>query len=483
MINELKNKIKGNKKCLILMLILFVVFTYCHFNTMILNDDLPYSLYFRVNNRIDSVVGIIKNQIFDYSNINARVFLHCIVQFLLIYDKNLWSILNPIVIIINIALITYFIKIITKAKIKNINLLILSTIAFLLLYNHKYLIYWVAGSVNYVWVFLLLILFSIYYYKYGLLKYKKITSIICLFGSMICEASAIFIIGVVLSDLLINLFIKKESKNIIKPYILFLILSICGFLFILLAPSTLNRLDGDSSWQNLSVIKKLMITIPVISSNLFRISIYNIYPLLNSLSIVFYFYKKDSKKALIILIILLILFIISYLLGGFTWFILSITLFLLQFIIFYHEKNYKLISILICIYLISYSIAITNEYSAGRVNMHFYLFSFAFSIYNYLKVEKFNKLFKIVSFFLITILIILELVIYSYIGEVKRDRLNSIRKVQAGETKILETRIIKKPFDKFHIDANSPGDKKYWAYQAFEDYYKLPDDIEIIVKK
>ena len=62
-------------------------------------------------------------------------------------------------------------------------------------------------------------------------------------------------------------------------------------------------------------------------------------------------------------------------------------------------------------------------------------------------------------------------------------RLNSIRKVQAGETKILETRIIKKPFDKFHIDANSPGDKKYWAYQAFEDYYKLPDDIEIIVKK
>ena len=296
MINRLKKikyKMNCNKRCLILLLIIFITLVYCHFNTMILNDDLPYSLYFRVDNRICDVIGIIKNQIFDYSNINARVFLHFLVQFLLIYDKNLWAILNPIVIILNIVLMSYFIKIITNKKIKNINLLILSTIAFFLLYNYKYLIYWVAGSVNYVWVFLLLILFSIYYYKYGLLKYKKITSIICLVGSMICEANAIFIIGVILSDLIINLFLKKRSKKIIKPYILFLILSVSGFLFILLAPSTLNRLDGDSYWQNLSLTKKLMITIPVISSNLFKISIYNVYPLLNSLSIVFYFYKKE----------------------------------------------------------------------------------------------------------------------------------------------------------------------------------------------
>ena len=92
--------------------------------------------------------------------------------------------------------------------------------------------------------------------------------------------------------------------------------------------------------------------------------------------------------------------------------------------------------------MISYSIAITNEYYAGRVNMHFYLFSFVFSTYNFLKVQRFNNLFKIVSFIFVVVLIVFELIIYSYIGEVKRDRLRSIREVQSGKSKILETKLI-----------------------------------------
>ena len=476
-------KIQKNKFSVLLLLALFLILVYCHLNTMILNDDLPYSLYFRTSNRVTSIIGVIKNQIFDYSKINARVFLHCIVQFLLIYDKNLWSIINPIVIILNIIFIAYFIKQITKVKTNNINLLVLAIISFLLLYNYKYLIYWVAGSVNYVWIFLVLILISIYYYKFGLTRYKKITSLICLFVSMLCEVSAIFVISLLITDLLIKLFIEKKSPQLIKIYLVFLIFSLIGFAFILLAPSTLNRLDGDVSWQKLSLIEKLSITIPTISANLFKIDIYNLYPLLSILSISLYFCKKNGKKGICLSLAVILLYTIIYFIGDFSWFIMTILLFLLQTLIFWKEKNYKLISILVAINLISYSLAITNEYSAGRVNMHFDLFSFIFSAYNFLQVGKLNKPLRICAFILMLILIVLELIIYNYIGEVKRERLNSIKSVQQGKSKILETKLIKSPFDKFHIDANNPLDKNYWAYKAFEDYYQLPSDIEIVSKK
>ena len=479
----MEEKIKKNRLCLFLLLVLFISLVYCHFNTMILNDDLPYSLYFRANHRITNIVGIIKNQIFDYSHINSRVFLHCIVQFLLIYDKNLWSVVNPMIIILDIIFIASFTKQITKIENNNTSLLVLSIIAFLLLYDYKYLIYWVAGSVNYVWVFLGLILVAIYYYKFGLTKYKKYTSLICLFVSMLCEASAIFIIGLVITDLLIKVFVEKKDKKIIWSYVIFLIFAFMGFSFIVLAPSTLNRLDGNSSWQKLSLLNKLSITIPVISSNLFKISIYNLYSLFNMLSLLLYYLKKNGKKGIFLSILIIVLYLFIYCVGGYFWFFMTILLFLLQLLIFFKEKDYKLISLLVAIYLVSYSLVVTNEYSAGRVNMHFCLFSFIFSIYNFFKVAKINKIFRFISFSLMVILVVFELIIYHYIGEVKKERLNSIKMVQSGQSKILETKLIKSPFDKFHVDANAPLDKDYWAYKAFEDYYQLPSDIEVISKK
>ena len=475
--------IKRNKVSIILLFILFCALVYCHFNTMILNDDLPYSLYFRANNRVTDVIGIIKNQVFDYSHINARIFLHSIVQFLLMFDKNLWSIVNPLVIVISISLMAYFVKEITKIEIKNFYLTILCIIGYLLLYKFKFLIYWVAGSVNYVWIFLILIGISIYYYKFGLLKYKKITGFMCLVISMLCEVSAIFMIGLVLTDFIIKVTKKEINKKIIITYIIYLVLAIGGFLFILLAPSTMNRMDGDNEWQKLSLLSKLLITLPVISSNLFNINIYNLYPVIYFLSLIYYFVRKSYKKGIIFIIVISIVYSMCYLIGGFFWLFLSLLLFVIQVYIFIKEKDYKLISLLVSMYLISYSLCITNEYLYGRVNFHFMLFNYIFSLYNYFIIGKYHISIKIFSIISMSVLIIFEVYIYHYIGTVKSDRDISIKLVQNGKTNVLETKIIKAPFDRFHIDANSPVDKNYWAYKAFQDYYKLPDDIEIRKKK
>ena len=475
--------IKKNKLGVLLLIVLFFILVYCHINTMILNDDLPYSLFFRANNRITDVIGVLKNQFSDYFNINARVFLHCIVQFLLIYDKNLWSIFNPFVIVITIYLISYFIKLITKTEIKEIYLIILSIIGYLLLYKFKYLIYWVAGSVNYVWVFLIIIAISIYYFRFGLLKYKRITCLICLFCSMVCEALAIFIISLVAVDLFVNLVFRKKDKKIIKYYVIYLILALLGFSFILFAPSTLNRLDGGNEWKTLSLIDKLKITTPVISSNIFMVSIYNLYPLIYYFSLVYYFFKISIKKGVASLSLILFLYVFCFFIGGLSWLIFSGLLFFIQSLIFIKHKDYELLSLLVGSYLVAYSLCVTNEYLYGRVNFHFMLFNYIFSLYNYFIVAKKFQILKVFSILIMIVLILFEIVIYTYIGIVKNDRVKSIKLVQSGKTNILETRLIKSPFDRFHVDANSPIDKKYWAYAAFKDYYKLPEDIEIVVKK
>ena len=186
---------KENKVTIIFMLMLFVLITYCGLQTFIINDDLPYSLFNRSNVRVTNIIQILRNQGSDYLFINGRFFVHCIVQFVLIWGKNLFSILNALSIIISII---YMKKIVTlkkeNIKIKKNYIYFLLSGLFLLLGSYKYLVYWVAGSVNYVWLFSLLLIFIYYYLKIGLDKYKKINCFLLFAFSIVHECSFVFIL-------------------------------------------------------------------------------------------------------------------------------------------------------------------------------------------------------------------------------------------------------------------------------------------------
>ena len=108
---------------------------------------------------------------------------------------------------------------------------------------------------------------------------------------------------------------------------------------------------------------------------------------------------------------------------------------------------------------------------------------FMFMVYNLIYDLDFNKLVKIIIILLVVVTVVFEIVIYSYIGVIKNERMASLNNVIAGKSDTVEVEIIKKPFDKFHIDANSPIDKEYWAYAAYEDYYNFPNDIKFKVLK
>lgn len=482
----MKSRIKENKLQLFFLLPVFCIFVFCHFQTFIINDDLPYSLFYRANDRIANIGQIISNQFFDYSHISARVFIHSVVQFLLIFDKNLWSILNPLMIILIISLMSYIVYILTNKKTKPIYIVIASTISFLLLFDFKYLIYWVAGSVNYVWVFLIILLVLLYYIKFGLLEKPICTFLICLFASIICESLAILLMVIIVFDALINVVCKKLSKKDFLKYFMFLIGALIGFSFLFFAPSTVDRMgSGVETWDELSLFSKILTAIPVLSDKMFSIgSIYNLFPLFVILSII-YRMRKEKNKGILIFIALAFTFSLIGLItkNGYSFFLLSILILVFQSLIFIKHKDYRLIVILISAYALTFSLAITPEYTAGRTCFHTSLILALFIMYNFMYNNELSKILKIIFICLVVVLLIIEIIIYSYIGIVKRDREESIKKVQSGKTDVLITKIIKSPFDKFHIDANNPVDKNYWAYAAFEDYYNLNENIRIEISK
>lgn len=479
------DKIKKNKWNLILLFLVFLILCYCHLNTFIINDDLPYSLFLRENVRITNIQQIITNQIFDYFHINARVFLHGIVQFLLIFDKKLWSILNPLVIVIIIFLVSYILYIVTKKQTKLIYIMIMFLTIFLLLYNYKNLIYWVAGSVNYVWVFLLLILVFLYYIKYGLLSHPFITFFICLFSSMICEVMGIFIFTIIIGDFILKLFEKQINKKNIFKYLAFILGTTVGIVFIFCAPSTIERMhSADSTWMQLPVVDKLLITLPIISKNIFNpLNLDNLLPMVMIVSILYYFIANKQKISFIYIIFIVIIILAIFLFqNNWCYFILGIILFIFQLIILIKNKDYKLLILLTASYLILYSLSITQEYSASRTGFHTLLIMGMFAIYNFTYNRNPSKIFKIIFICILMILLLMEIFIYTYIGTIKKEREKSLELVQTGKTNTLDIKLMNPNFFKFHIDADSPTSKDYWAYEAFEDYYKLPKDIQIKTK-
>ena len=116
MINFIKKEVRENKSIYIVAFFSFLILVYTHFNTFVANDDLPYSFFYRGSDRITSLVQVLANQLADYKNLNARFFVHCILQSVLIFGKSLWSILNPLMIVISIVMLLKIIKLKMKKR-------------------------------------------------------------------------------------------------------------------------------------------------------------------------------------------------------------------------------------------------------------------------------------------------------------------------------------------------------------------------------
>jgi len=481
--NKIINYIKNNKLYLFLMFFVFVSFVYCSFNTLILNDDLPYSFFYRTDVRITNLLQVFKNQVADYFNINSRVFVHMIVQTLLIFGKNLWSILNPMIILFNMIVIGKIVSLYVKKFNKIINLILCITM-FLLMFSFKWLFYWVAGSVNYLWTSLVLLLFTYYYLKNGWSKNIKLNMFLVLIVSILHESLLIYMTIFIISTILYEKFINKKE---IKKLLLLFIPLIISYCFLLLGPGTLGRMASDSNWDKLNLIEKLNLSLPAVSLNLFRLdTLYNVLPSLFIICLIInLLLNKDKKSFCMIGLLILNIILIFIFKNNWLYFILVVLIFLIDLYNNY-KKNRLLLSIVhLSMLAVVYSMAITPDYLNARPNYFYYLYliiMICITFYNINK-EKIKKIVSALIFIIMIFLVGVECKNYYEIGKIKDSRINSINKCIKDECKILYFKKAPIYLQNYQIDINQPITRDYFAYEYFIDYYKLPDDTIIKFKK
>lgn len=474
-------KLKKHLPLILIYLLVFIVLLYTHKNTFLANDDLPYMYFLRGPVRVTSIIQVLKNQLSDYLYINGRIFVHTILQLTLIFDKNLWSIINPLMIIVSIILIVK----IAKIKSSNFNVLISTLLGFILylsLFKYKQIIYWVAGSVNYVWVFTFLILFVYLYYKYGLAKKKIINMLIIFILCTIHECTMVFTICFVLCNIIYD-FIK--NKKIKKDYLLYII-SFSGTLILLLSPSNQARLVSDHVWNTLNIFEKLNLSLPVISSDILNI-LSPYYPLayIFILSIILLLLKNKDRFSIINISLIILNMILIYITNN-NWLYFTLVLLLVigEFYSHLKNKNYDLLFLSLSIYAVVYSNSILPTYSAGRPNYYFFMYAIIISIIIFNKYLNNIPKPNIISSFLIIVLCLLltnEIYVYHKIGTYHQIRLNQIENFINNPTDTLTLKAIPSQFGMYHMDINYP-DKTWFNYPYYIQYYKLPENIDIIYK-
>lgn len=472
-------KIKNNKFILIILAIVLFVTIYSCLNTFIINDDLPYSFYYRTSTRITNVIQILFNQKSDYFNINSRVIVHCIVQLLLIFGKKIWSFLNPFVIVMSLVLILKIVKIYIKKDNKKLPILMVSSL-FLMLISYKQIIYWVAGSVNYVWTGLYLLFLIYLYLKHGYSKHEIINVLLIFSVSILHEALLVFSIVFVSITYIENSF---KNKKIITSKIIYFIPLIISYIFLMKAPSVLLRLNINSEWNSLNIVEKVFKSLPVVSFNF--LNLYNIYNLIPAIFIVLLLLCLIKSKIKYNKIFATAIFILSLLIiftkNNWFYFLLAIVVFITVIYYNYLNDRNNLSIVFVSMYAVVFSMILTSEYTNGRPNYFAYLFIIILIIvmlYDLLN-KKLEIIFTILFSILFAVTIFSDVFVYKNIGDISQERQKNIEECSKNNCEILKLKTVPNKYALYHIDINSPSDSNYFAYKHFINYNKLNKNIKI----
>lgn len=474
--------IKKNKCSIILLLLTFVVLVFTHYNTYLANDDLAYLYLFRGGSRVTTIIDVIRNQLSDYIYINGRLFVHMVLQAVLIFDKNLWAIVNPLMIIISVLLIVKIARV-KENKINEFTSILIALVLYFSLFKFKSIIYWVAGSVNYVWVFVLLLLFIYLIYKYSFNKHKLLNMLFILILCGIHECTMVFTIIFVLGNMVIDIYKNKKFNKIYLLYIMCFLSSLILFL----SPANQARLVSDPEFSSLSLLGKMNLSIPIISRSIMDINnIYSIISLVFVIDILILLRKnKNIFSKIISLLILVDILLINIINNNWLYFILVLLLVVGEYYSHIKNKEYDLGILSLSMYGVVFSNIISPTYAAGRPNYYFYMYIILLTVIiinRYLKNKKEINIVTLILIILLSGLLVNEVIIYKNIGTYHMERLEQIEEFKKNPSDTLY--LVKMPdkYNMYHMDINLP-DKDWFNYRYFVQYYELPKDVTIIYKE
>lgn len=478
---------KENKWIILISTIFLGVLIYCTLNTTLASDDYPYSLFYRGGARITELSQIVANQLSDYKNINGRIVTNGLGQFLLMFDRPVFAVLNSFVLLITflliLKLISYYHKISNKQK---CIILLLSMSLFFSLDSVKYLVYWVMGATNYIWMLPLILLFLCYYAKNGLFSHPILESFYIAIVSSFHESLLVFFIVFLISNFIYDMI---KNKKVRKQHLYYFIAILFAVAFIFLSPG--NQLRNSTwypEWNKLNWFTRLSTTIPVVGKTMFEFSIaHNIVPFIFFLVIFTSCMLEKTKTSRLWGLVLFFSYLLAIITNqGWIYVIYSGVLFLSEAYLHCKNKNDIFIFTSLGFYAIVYSMILTPEYAAGRPNyfMYFYMITMiGFFLLPWLKDRKVSNIILVFVLLFASYYSGRELIIYHEMGEIIKDRNQAILDVKEGKEDVVYLKSIPKHLRRYHMEPNTPADEYYWAHKYFCTYYGIPKDTKIKLVK
>lgn len=488
-IEIVKNWICENKYYIIFGIIIYIILFYCGLNTFNSNDDLPYSFMYRGEQRITSLGQVLEMQLSDYKIMNGRFIVHCVVQTLLIFNRVLFAIINP-VFILGLTILGYLIiKKIMKIENKKSYIIPASVfILFMIIYSHKYLMYWIAGSVNYIWT---LIVAVIIYYSYLKTKFNKciiFNVVLFLIASLLHESLITYAVMFLIISIILDT-IENKKLNIKK--FLYFIPIIIGIKFLILSPGNATRTDMYPQWYNQSIMSRILESLPVVSYNCFNIkNIYNIIPLIYIISLFISFSTININKKIKIFFnsILVLSCVVGAILDNGYIYLGIIGLVTIMEIYYSIIKERKeVIPFLLSMYAVTFSMIITPLYDSTRPNIYLYFALILLLIihiidFTYNK-EKINKIIRIVVYLTGILMLLFEIYELTYIGNIHQRRVKDITDANLKNSEVVYLEKVESPADIFQIEPNTIFYENYYSTKYYKQYYNIPKDMKIDMKE
>lgn len=295
---KLKNiRLSKEKQIVIILFIIFAMMLILNFLTPIIADDYSYS--FGANGeRIKNIIDIIVRQIDHWLNWGGRNVAHFIANFLLMYPKTIFNILNSLMYTALVYLIYKHSQ--TTKEEKPLLLILIHLGLYFLTPVFGQNCIWLIGSCNYLWTIVIILIFLLMYRE----NYKKKDTIALSIGMLLLGIIAGWTnentaFGLIVIEILSMLAYKGKDK-IEKYKISGLIGTIIGFIMMICAPGNFirNKEFADESSFVVKIIKRIFnVTISIM--DLIPILIICVIILI---SIYIYKNKKIDKRAWIYLI-------------------------------------------------------------------------------------------------------------------------------------------------------------------------------------
>lgn len=265
------------------------------------SDDFLYSFVWGNGyQRVEGIADILTSQAKHYMTWGGRFWTHSVVQFILMYDKAIFNILN----LVFYALCAYFISRIMRPAFSLWRWSLVSISLWYFMPAIGSTTFWLTGSINYLWASFLNVLFL-----YAVYTGKRIPSAaMCLLSIIAGNAHEGIAAGIVV--ILIGLLILRKRKR--RQYLLFTAIYALGFLLNALAPGNYMRMANAPGIDSIGLFSmdylakmyistKKLILLLVSQRNLQQIFLLLFIALVTAFRIL----RSNKRKAIIIIVFVL----------------------------------------------------------------------------------------------------------------------------------------------------------------------------------